>query len=266
MCHNGRRARGSQPVRRYACSVSRILVRRAFVIILLALVAAASADAQTSRATAKKPATPPATGKTGAASPRPPAPPVREAPLMQCPSILGNGVTTQRLYCDVLGGTDPSAGLRVTLPPHAGPLTLSFTLHNRQTYSESEVKAGRAFARYTATLRVASGTGEAIGQAVVRSEFRTEKDLVERIAGGAGPGGVKAVAPTGVEPVVLAVPEGVDEVILSGERLSIERVGGTEVVTAPGRPYAVVSGVEIEYRPAPPAPPKPKPKPKSQRR
>ena len=175
---------------------------------------------------------------------------------MQCPSILGNGATTQRLYCDVLGGTDPAAGLRVTLPPHAGPLTLSFTLHNRQTYSESEVKAGRAFARYTATLRVASGTGDVIGQAVVRSEFRTEKDLVERIAGGAGPGGVKAVAPTGAEPVVLTVAEGVDEVILTGERLSIERVGGTEVVTAPGRPYAVVSGVEIEYRPAPPAPPK----------
>jgi len=90
---------------------------------------------------------------------------------------------------------------------------------------------------------------------VVRSEFRTEKDLVERIAGGAGPGGVKAVAPTGAEPVVFTVPQGVDEVVLTGERLSIERVGGTEVITAPGRPYAVVSGVEIEYRPAPPAPP-----------
>jgi hypothetical protein len=176
---------------------------------------------------------------------------------MQCPSILGNGATTQRLYCDVLGGTDATAGLRVTLPPHAGPLTLYLTLHNRHTYSESEVKAGRAFARYTATLRVASGTGDVIGQAVVRSEFRTEKDLVERIAGGAGPGGVKAVAPTGAEPVVLTIPEGVDEVILSGERLTIERVGGVEVITAPGRPYAVVSGVEIEYRPAPPAPPKP---------
>ena len=46
------------------------------------------------------------------------------------------------------------------------------------------------------------------------------------------------------------MPEGVDEVVLIGERLSIERVGGTEVVTAPGRPYAVVSEVEIEYRPA----------------
>lgn len=223
-------------------------MRRACVFILLALTASASAGAQSSKATST-------------------APPIREAPLMQCPSILGNGATSQRLYCDVLGGAEPAAGLRVTLPPHAGPLTLSFTLHNRQTYSESEVKAGRAFARYTATLRVVSGTGEALGQAVVRSEFRTEKDLVERIAGGAGPGGVKAVAPTGSEPVVLTVPENVDEVILSGERLSIERVGGTEVVTAPGRPYAVVSGVEIEYRPAPPPPPpkakaKPKPKPK----
>jgi hypothetical protein len=258
MCRNGRRARRSQPVRRYACSVSRSLVRRAFVLILLALVAAASVGAQTSRTSPKKPTSRPATSKTAPASARPPAPPVREAPLMQCPSILGNGATTQRLYCDVLGGTDPTAGLRVTLPPHAGPLTLSFTLHNRQTYSESEVKAGRAFARYTATLRVVSNAGDVIGQAVVRNEFRTEKDLVERIAGGAGPGGVKAVAPTGVEPVVMMVPEGVEEVILSGERLSIERVGGTEVVTAPGRPYAVVSGVEIEYRPAPPAPPRSK--------
>jgi hypothetical protein len=219
------------------------------VIILLALATAASAEAQ-SRARQKKPAA----RSTRAAAPAKTAPaktaaPVREAPLMQCPSILGNGATSQRLYCDVLGGTDAGAGLRVTLPPHAGPLTLSFTLHNRQTYSESEVQAGRAFARYTATLRVASGTGDPLGEAVVRSEFRTGKDLVERIAGGAGPGGVKAVAPTGSEPVVLTIPENVNEVVLTGARLTVERVGGTEVVTSPGRPYAVVSGVEIEYRP-----------------
>jgi hypothetical protein len=191
------------------------------------------------------------------------AAPVREAPLMQCPSILGNGVTTQRLYCDVLGGADPAGALRITLPPHAGPLTLSFTLHNRQTYSESEVEAGRAFARYTATLRVAAATGEVLGEAVVRNEFRTGKDLVERIAGGAGPGGLKAVAPTGAEAVVLTVPEGIGEVLISGARLTVERVGGTEVITAPGRPYAVVSGVEIEYRPAPPPPP---PRPRRPRR
>jgi hypothetical protein len=229
--------------------------RRVVVIILLALAAAASADAQTSR-TRKKAA-------TRVAAPARAAAPIREAPLMQCPSILGNGATTQRLYCDVLGGADPAGGLRVTLPPHAGPLTLSFTLHNRQTYSESEAKSGRAFARYTATLRVASGAGEALGEAVVRNEFRTEKDLVERIGGGAGPGGIKAVAPTGAEPVVLTVPENVTEVVITGARLTIERIGGTEVVTAPGRPYAVISGVEIEYRPAPPPAP---PKPRRQRR
>jgi hypothetical protein len=181
---------------------------------------------------------------------------------MQCPSILGNGLQTQRLYCDVLGGPDPGGALRVTLPPHAGPLTLFFTLHNRQTYSESEVKAGRAFARYTATVQVAAATGETLGEAVVQSEFRTERDLVERIAGGAG-GGPKAIAPTGSERVVFTVPEGVLEVALVGARLTIERVGGTEVVTAPGRPYVVVSGVEIEYRPAPPPPP---PRPQRRRR
>jgi hypothetical protein len=229
--------------------VSRTLARRASVIILLGLVAGTSAEAQSrSRTPAKKAAAP---AKPAAK----PAQPVREAPSMQCPSILGNGLTTQRLYCDVLGGQDAANGLRIALPPHTGDLTLSFTLHNRQTYSESEVKAGRGFARYTATLRVASDTGEAIGEAVVRSEFRTEKDLIERIAGGAGPGGAKAVAPTGSERVTLAVPEGVTEVLLTGSRLTIERVGGTEVVTAPGRPYAVVSEVQIEYRPAPPPPP-----------
>lgn len=233
--------------------------RRVVVIILLALAAAASADAQTSR-TWKKPVARPA---TTVAAPARAAAPIREAPLMQCPSILGNGATTQRLYCDVLGGADPAGGLRVTLPPHAGALTLSFTLHNRQTYSESEAKAGRAFARYTATLRLASGTGEVLGEAVVRNEFRTEKDLVERIGGGAGPGGIKAVAPTGAEPVVLTVPENVTEVVITGARLTVERLGGTEVVTAPGRPYAVISAVEIEYWPAPPPAP---PKPRRQRR
>lgn len=174
---------------------------------------------------------------------------------MQCPSILGNGTTSQRLYCDILGGTDPAAGLRVTLPPRKGPLTLYFTLHNRQTYSESEVKAGRAFARYTATLRIASAAGDVLGHAVVRSEFRTERDLVERIAGGAAPGGVKAVAPTGSERIVFDLPEGIDEVSLTGERLTVERLGGTETIAAPGRPMAVVSEVSIEYRPAPPPAP-----------
>jgi len=234
-------------------------VRAASILLVLGGVVAAdahvlSAAPQAARSKAKPAARKPV-ARPAAPAPSSAAAPIRETPLMQCPSILGNGLTTQRLYCDILGGGDPAGGLRISLPPHAGPLTLSFTLHNRQTYSESEVKAHRAFARYTSTLRIASGTGEVLGQAVVQSEFRTEKDLVERIAGGAGPGGAKAVAPTGAERIVFEVPEPVSEVVLSGERLTVERVGGTEVVTSPGRPYAVVSEVAIEYRPPAPARP-----------
>jgi hypothetical protein len=171
---------------------------------------------------------------------------------MQCPSILGNGQTTQRLYCDVLTGTDPTNGLRVTIPPHRGPATLFLTLHNRQTYSESEIKTGRAFARYTATIRASTPAGVPLRDLVVQSEFRGKKDVIEWIGGGAGPGGVKAVAPTGSEAIVLEVPEDVGEVVLLGQSLNVERLGGAEAVTAPGRPIAVVSQVEIEYQPGPP--------------
>jgi hypothetical protein len=174
---------------------------------------------------------------------------IRERPLMQCPSILGNGVSTQQLYCDVLAGTEPASGLRITIPPHTGDVTLRFTLHNRQTYSESEAREGRAFARYTASVRVLSPSGEPIGRALIQSEFRAARDLVERIGGGAGPGGVKAVAPTGVEQIVTTLPANLSEVSIVGERLLIERKDGSETVTAPGRPVAVISAVEIEYRP-----------------
>ena len=187
-------------------------------------------------------------------SARPAAPPaepavVRESPLMQCPSVLGNGIKTQRLFCDILTGTDPAEGLRVSIPPHSGPATLLFTLHNRQGAADEGGKGSRAYARYTATLRVVTSTGTVLRQPVVQSEFRGPTDLVERIAGGAERGGVKAVAPTGSEPITLELPPGITEVSLLGEKLTIERLDGTEVITAPGRPIAVVSQVQIEYRP-----------------
>jgi hypothetical protein len=184
------------------------------------------------------------------ARPTPPAEPalVREPPLMQCPSVLGNGIKTQRLFCDILTGTDPAEGLRVSIPAHQGPATLLFTLHNRQAAAD-EAHKGSAYARYTATLRVVTSTGAVLRQPVVQSEFRGPTDLVERIAGGAGRGGVKAVAPTGSEAIALDLPPGITEVSLLGEKLTIERLDGTEVITAPGRPIAVVSQVQIEYRP-----------------
>jgi hypothetical protein len=174
---------------------------------------------------------------------------VRESPLMQCPSVLGNGIKTQRLFCDILTGTDPAEGLRVSIPSHLGPATLLFTLHNRQAAADEGSKGSRAYARYTATLRVVTSAGAVLRQPVVQSEFRGPTDLVERIAGGAGRGGVKAVAPTGSEPITLELAPGITEVSLLGEKLTIERLDGTEVITAPGRPIAVVSQVQIEYRP-----------------
>jgi hypothetical protein len=91
----------------------------------------------------------------------------------------------------------------------------------------------------------------------VQNEFRTANDLVDRIKGGSGPGGLKAVAPTGSEHIVLVVDEEENAVSILGDRLSVVRVDGTDTFTAPGRPIAVISNVTLEYRPAPP--PKPAP-------
>ena len=73
---------------------------------------------------------------------------------MTCPASLGGGVTTKVMYYDVMTGRDPAAGITIKLPPHKGPVTLTFDLHNRHTYSEEQTKANRAYARYTATVGV----------------------------------------------------------------------------------------------------------------
>jgi len=90
--------------------------------------------------------------------------------------------------------------------------------------------------------------GELLGRGAVRSEFRTVADLFERIGGGAGPGGVKAVAPIGRETVRTTIPAGVTQVSLLGEVLDALTAIGRESAT-PGRPVAVVSDVRVEYRP-----------------
>ncbi len=92
-------------------------------------------------------ATQPRTTKPSAEKPRaetgaPAAGLVREVPLMQCPSVLGNGIRTQRLFCDILTGTEPQEGLRVSIPAHEGTATLLFTLHNRQATID-EASEGR---------------------------------------------------------------------------------------------------------------------------
>jgi hypothetical protein len=112
------------------------------------------------------------------------------------------------------------------------------------------MRAGRGFAKYTAVIGVLSLSGDLLGRGAVQSEFRSAKDLHDRVSGGAGPGGTKAVAPVGNEAVVVSIPANVQQVSLLGEVLEASTAAGREVA-APGRPVAIVSNVQVEYRPAP---------------
>ena len=202
----------------------------------------APVDAQTRRTTRK---------------PAPPAPPAvkTEPAMVMCPQVLGEGVRTKRQFCDVLIGRDPAGGILITLPPHAGPVTLSFDLHNRHTYSEELVKANKAYSRYTATIGVLTLDNTLVSRAIVQNEFRTQSDLVDRISGGSGSAGVKAVAPTGTEPVSIVIPEEAMQVSILGEKLSIIRPDSPapDNFSAVGRPIAIISNVMVEYRSPRPA-------------
>lgn len=201
------------------------------------LCAAVLVDAQTRKATPKRPAT---------------APLSRVQAEVKCPSELGTGVTTARKFCDVLTGADPKEGVLVTIPPHRGPVTITFELHNRHTYSAELVKLKQAYRKYTATVGVLTMDNTLVDRAVVQSEFRTEKDLFDRISGGAGPGGVKAVAPSGAELITMELPADVGtEVSILGEKLTVMRPDGNDVFSSAGRPIATISNVMVEYRPGP---------------
>jgi hypothetical protein len=214
-------------------------------VSLLVVAAMATLDAQTTK-------------------PRPPArKPPAPAPLttiqaeLQCPSELGLGVKTKRRFCDVLTGRDPKGGILITVPPHRGEAKLTFELHNRHTYSEELIKTKMAFRQYTATIGVLTMDNTLVDRAIIQSDFRSAADLFDRIEGGAGPGGVKAVAPAGSEAITMVLPEDAgDQVSILGESLKVKRPDGDDNFIAPGRPIATISNVMLEYRPGPrrPAP------------
>jgi hypothetical protein len=137
---------------------------------------------------------------------------------------------------------------------------LSFELHNRHTFSEDLARAKTAFRKYTATVGVLTMDNTLVDRAVIQSEFRTEDDLFDRIDGGAGPGGVKAVAPSGTEFITVQLPEDAgDQVSVLGEKLTVVRPDGTDTFASEGRPIATLSNVMLEFRPGPPprkAPPR----------
>jgi hypothetical protein len=170
-----------------------------------------------------------------------------ESAEVWCPSVLGVGLATETPYCDVQIQVEPELAIRVLLPPRRGEATLSFSLHNRHTYSRAEEEEGRAYAQYLASVAVATMDGEIIGQGAVLSEFRTAADLVDRVAAGTGGSRLRAVAPTGTERVVVTVPDDVDELVIAGQSLEIVRGDGRDMVTGLGLPVATVSDVAIEY-------------------
>src|SRR5262245_36516179 len=217
---------------------------------IAALLVAALVQTAAAQTRARRPAAKPAPAKT-------------EPAVLECPSTLGVGIQTKRTFCDVLTGGDPAGGILVKLPPHTGDVTLTFDLHNRHTYSEELIKTNRAYRRYTATIGVMYMDVTLISRATVQNEFRTGADLVDRVSGGAGAGGVKAVAPTGREPISMIITDDVDTVSILGEKLNVVRPdGGPENFTAPGRPIAIVSHVQVTYRPRPAAKPRATPAPR----
>ena len=217
-------------------------VLTAFAVIGLLLSSADPSAQQRKRTTARKP-------------PPPPPPPKVEPAQVKCPEPLGVGVRTAANYCFVLAGSDPAQGVLITIPPHTGTASVMFDLHNRHTYSDEDVRAGRGYAKYTAVVAALTMKGDLVDRGAVQSEFRSARDLYERIGGGAGPGGVKAVAPIGHEAITMTIPADVDQISLLGEVLDATTVAGHETAT-PGRTVAVISNVRVEYRPAPPAPSK----------
>jgi hypothetical protein len=234
-------------------------MRVAGILLIAALTGQLAATAQTQKPPAATPTQKPPASTTKKPpvrrTPAPtakPLPMVKEPAVFNCPMSLGQGARTETTYCDVQIGRDPESGIVIPFPPHQGPVTLSFDLHNRHTYSEEQIKTNRAFHRYTATIGVLTSDNWLLTRAVVQNEFRTATDLVDRIRGGSGPGGLKAVAPTGLESIVVVVDEKEQGVSILGEKLSVIRVDGTDNFSAPGRPIAVISNVMLEYRPAPP--------------
>lgn len=220
-------------------------MRRSIVVALATLLMATSvvdAAPQTPRRPSRKPAA------------KPPAPRTLSAPAdVTCPQVLGTGVGSRLRFCDVMTGKTAAEGILIRLPPHRGVLVLSFDLHNRHTYSEQEVKAGRGYVGYTATVAAVAPDNTVLGRGVVQSDFRAARDLLDRVSGGAGPRGVKAVAPVGTERIKIEVPQDVNEVSLLGEKLTAIRYQGTESYTfsGPSRPIALISDVTIQYVPAP---------------
>ena len=164
-----------------------------------------------------------------------------------CSDDHGVGTKSERKCCDIAISTLPKDGVTMTIPPHTGPTTLRFDLHNRYTLGATPATPAQMYAWQTAIVTVLDQAGVSVGKAAVSRELRTEVDLFDRIAGGIGPDGAIGVAPGRPEPVVIELPESVTLISVVG--VSIEATSLTEqgTFTTPGRPVAVGSNFRVEY-------------------
>ncbi len=164
-----------------------------------------------------------------------------------CAADLGIGLKSKRKFCDIVIGSAVTDGVRMTIPPHTGPTTLRFDLHNRYTLPRPGASPAEMFARHTAIVSVLDQAGRPIGRAAVARELRTEVDIFDRVSGGIGPEGAILTVPGRPEPVVLELPEAVTAIAVVGLSLEAATISEQRTFTTPGRPVAVGSNFRIEY-------------------
>jgi hypothetical protein len=212
-----------------------ILAEVRAVLISLALVGSAAMAVAADQGRTSKPAPAPRTVTGGTPT---------------CASDLGSGLTSRRTYCDVLITKSGQDSVFMSIPAHTGPAALHFDLHNRFTVPASGTPACEWFMRATALVAVVRPTGQVLERLAVRSEFRTIKDLFDRISGGAPPGGIKAVAPGKAESFRVIVPAGLNGAGIVGLKLEFSTLAQPSgSADTPGRPIAIVSNVRVEYVP-----------------
>ena len=188
-----------------------------------------------------RPDGPTRTAQAGAAAARKPtvAPADVDVPV----ACWARASDSKRSYCDVLTGRDSERRHHHQAAAARGPVTLRFNLHNRHTYSERKCEAKRAFASYTAAIGVLTLDNTLLTRAVVATSSGRSRS-VERISGGAGPGGVKAVAPVGPSRSPWRFPRPSHRSRDSrreADRGARRRQPGN--YSAPGRPIAIISDV-----------------------
>ncbi len=166
-----------------------------------------------------------------------------------CAADLGAGVASRRRFCDVIVASVPADSVSIAIPPHTGAASLSFDLHNRFSVPVGQVDASEAFVRHVAVVAVIKQTGEVIGRAAVSRDYRSPKDLFDRIAGAGRGAAPKADAPGAPMAVQMVIPAGVGVVGIVGSRLEEWRASGRGAFDSPGRPIAIVSNVRVEYLP-----------------